>query len=43
MVNKLNNTVPLIDVSIPADHHIIPKENEKIENNQDLRIKFEML
>jgi len=32
VINKLDNTVELIDVSIPADRHIVSKENE---NNND--------
>ena len=49
MINKLVNTVELIDISIPADCHIvfffliISKGNEKIEKYQDLRIEFESL
>ena len=43
VINKLVNTVQLIDVSIPADRHIVSKENEKIENYQDLRIELERL
>ena len=43
VINKLDNTVQLIDVSIPADCHIVSKENEKKEKYQDLRIKLERL
>ena len=43
LIDKLDNAVQLIDVSIPADHHIVSKENEKIEKYQDLRIELEML
>ena len=43
VINKLDNTAQLIDVSIPADCHIVSKENEKIEKYQDLRIELERL
>ena len=43
VINKLDNTAQFIDVSIPADCHIVSKENEKIEKYQDLRIELEKL
>ena len=43
VINKLDNTAQLIDVFIPADCHIVSKENEKIEKYQDLRIELERL
>ena len=43
VVNKLDNTAQLIDVSIPADCHIVSKENEKIEKYEDFRIELERL
>ena len=43
VINKLDNAVQLIDVSIPANCHIVTKENEKIEKYQDLRIELERL
>jgi len=38
-----DNTMQLKDVSISTDHHIMSKENEKIEIYQDLRIELERL
>ena len=43
VINKLDNTAQPIDVSIPADCHIVSKEIEKIEKYQDLRIELERL
>ena len=43
VINKFDNTVQLIDVSIPADRHIVSKENEKIEKYQNLRIELERI
>ena len=40
VINKLVNTVQFVDVSIPADRHIVSKENEKLEKYQDLRIEL---
>ena len=42
VINKLDNTAQLIDVSIPADCDIVFKENEKKEKYQDLRIELEI-
>ena len=43
VIYHVDNKVQLIDVSIPADQHIVLKENEKTEKYQDLRIELERL
>ena len=44
LIDKLDNTVQqLIDVSIPAGHHIVSKENKSIEKYQNLRIELKRL
>ena len=43
VINKLDNTAQLIDVSIPTDCHIVFKENKNIEKYQNLRIELERL
>ena len=43
VIDKKNKRVQIIDISVPADHRIQEKENEKVNKYQDLRIEIERL
>jgi len=43
LVDKHNNTVEIIDISVPADSNVSSKETEKIEKYRDLSIELTSL
>ena len=40
MIDKNNNTVTIIDISVPADSNVSSKESEKIDKYRDLAIEL---
>ena len=40
VVEKENNKANIVDIASPWDHRVYEKEDEKIENNQDLKREF---
>ena len=43
MIDKHNNTVKIIDISVPADSNVSSKETEKIDKYRDLVIELTSL
>ena len=43
MIDKNNNTVTIIDISVPADSNVSSKESEKIDKYRDLAIELTSL
>ena len=43
VIDRINKIVQIIDISVPADHRVEEKENEKVNKYQDLRIEIERL